>query len=416
MKTHSPQTTARVHSPLAVLRRPVAGLALATALISASVCRGAGDGPAPLDDITAAYQKQRQSVRTFLVEYELRSKGLVEMPVLSKHLNTAYFLNEDVTLAAKGDLRYYHYVGHYKNQPGGQLLLRTVVYDGKVLKEKRPLSGKAGPEIVMVQAVRKLDTLYFPNMYTGAVCFTSPDPGEKQSGNVTARDRIPEMFKTGTFVVAQQKENVDGADCVVVAAEGRQKLWLDPQKGYVVRKRELYNKDGEHTFTIHCREFESVTPDLWLPRHVTWLTIGPKTAPEEYRGKPLLQTDVQVRRLEVNQPAHDALFEFKVPPGTQVVDETITGEDTSKLTFEAGQESPTISYIQPVNDADLESVIAEAKARHEQKEPVGRRNLFLIINGVLLAVVASAFVAWWLIRRRRAATTNTTGTTGGAEG
>jgi hypothetical protein len=379
------------------------GLSLFAVVLSTAECRAAKPGPTILDDIEAAYVKQRQSVRTLLVEYELRSSGLAEMPVLTKYLNTGYFLNEDITLASKGDLWYYHYLGHYKETAGGEVPERTVVYDGKVLREKRPFSRKSGRELIMVQAVRKEGACYFPGVYTGAALIGLFDPGEKSPGSLKDRDRIPEMLKTAVFAVGPQSELVDGAPCIVIEAEGWQKLWLDPQKGYAVRRRILYNK-GEQSFTIHCKEFERITPDVWLPRQVVWLSIGPKTAPEQYREKPLLQTDVRVRRLEANQPTHDALFELKISPGSQVFDETLTGLDPTKIPNEAGKTSPTLSYIQPANESDLGTVVDKAKAAFDRSQADARKRTWFKVFVGFLMVAITAVLAWrWLKRRRMGA-------------
>lgn len=383
-------------------RTPIRAAAILGVLLAAGTSPATDPPPPTLADIGAAHLKHREAIRSFAVEYELQAKGLAEMPLLTQHLGTAYFVNERVVVAGKGELRYGRTV------PKTDTLLhtvspdRTIVYDGTKIKERRPMGKKGGQSMILVQAVRKENVLYFPVTYTSAICLMTPDPGEKEPGSVTARDRIPEVFKTAAFAVAPQPETVDGAACVVVAAAGAQKLWLDPSKGFAVRKRELY-QDGEHTFTILCQEHEQVAPGVWLPRLVTWLSIGPKSAPEDLRGKPMLQTDARVRRLEVNRTEHDALFQVKVPPGSPVLDETLTGLDPTQVSMKGGNQSPTLSYVQPVNEADLESVISKAKAASDGAAAEGRRSRFLVINLILIGLVVTAVLGRKVYLQRRAA-------------
>jgi hypothetical protein len=403
MKKHSLQTA---HGTLMSYagRRLFTGFALVAISISATLCLGAEKMPATLDDIAAAHQLRRQSVESFLVEYELRAKALADMKVLHEYLGTGYLLNEDHTFAAMDDLRYFHYVGHYEVKKGvvSNPTERTVVYEGgKVTKERRT-TRRGGPELVMVEAVRKHDFLNFPIYYTGAACFAFPDPSEKEPGSVTGRHHIPEMFKRATFAVAPRTEAIDGSECVVIEAIGEQKLWLDPQKGYAVRKREFY-KDGNHTRTIYCRELVEVTPALWLPRQVSLFDLAPKLASAEYRGKALLQTDIRVRQLEANRKDHEALFRLKIPPGIQVIDETLTGHDPLQIPYEAGRKSPAVAYRQPANEADLGVVIDKAQKAYEAQEARARwRFIMITINVIVITMVVSVLAWWWFKRRRRA--------------
>lgn len=404
--------------------RPAGGfLAAAVAALISTPAAPAGDVPVSLDEIGAVYQRQQDSIRTYLVEYESKGKALADMSVLNKHLGVRRLTHEETTYAAKGELRFLHRVdksGQLEESMPGD---RTILFDGKVLREKRPLpidlgsppapgTGKGSapgggrppvPKIdqVIVKALRRDNALYFPCRYNSGACVAFPDPGDKPPAAATARHRIPDLFRTAAFTVSPAREVVDGAPCVVVSAPGAHKLWLDPALRYAVRKREVY-ADGVLQYAVVCRGHELVPgTDLWLPRSVTQFIAAPPTAPPEYRGKFLQQLDMTVRRVEVNKPGHDAVFDLKVRSGSMVADETLASADPTRIPNRGGERSRAVSYTQPANPADLDAVIQQAKENYDKRQSgkSRRRALLWGINIAVVAVVAAFGVRWWARRR-----------------
>lgn len=354
-------------------------------------------GPVTVEMIAASHDQQRAATRSILVEWEAKSSGTKVAPPPGKTLTLPKLLGEEFTFAAKGDQRYHKVVSRFEKVTPGLTTNRTMVFDGKALKELRPAAAAPGkPKLgaqdqILVRVVRKDDLCYFPNRYPWAVGIGLSDPGEKQPGSITRVHDLPTLLRTGGFAVTQKDAVVDGAACLLAESPGVQKIWLDPALHYAVRRREVY-QNGVTESVITCRQFKQV-PDseTWLPASVSWTTYE--------GGKVAQQLDLTLRRAEVNKPSHDALFQIDAKPGSLVIDETLAS-DGSKVSREAGTRTPSVSYTQPANPADLDAVVAKAKETHD----AGRRStrwqvLYWGLGFAALATVVGLGGRWWLRRR-----------------
>jgi hypothetical protein len=318
---------------------------------------GAADGPVPgLDEIAAAHTRKRDVVRSLLVRYEVHAQLLVDAADLEKHANMALLPGgKAVTVVFHGK----HFSAHIQNRtPDPQVANpdRQVLYDGRVLKE---VTLKALVDRAAVRVSDDSIAAFFPTTYLDIACFAFDDPDSPALRGKTKRDHIPNMFADGTFKVRPTLDVVDGTACVVLESPGWQKVWLDPQTGFAVCKREWYDDGGAVRYVIRCRDFARLQPELWLPRRVEWITVGKPQLGGGLAGKPLVQDTLEVRALEVNQEAHARLAAGRIEPGSYVLDETITPLDA------AGRPLPKpkggIKYVQPADEEQLASVVLEAQ-------------------------------------------------------
>lgn len=135
---------------------------------------------------------------------------------------------------------------------------------------------------------------------------------------------LPEAMKRYSYRVLPSLELVEGRLCCVVERPGKDKVWLDPKWGFVVRKRwwlgrpEAGKSPAVYEYELtNFREFE---PGLRLPRRVWRMRSSP------VRGATLGPQPVQIEtltvgRLEVNGPVEGFLAQAD-RPGTFIHDDT----------------------------------------------------------------------------------------------
>lgn len=69
------------------------------------------------------------------------------------------------------------------------------------------------------------------------------------------------------YVVVPGVHEIGGESCVLLEWSGMDKMWLDPNLGYALRRR-VYHwvEDGPRKLDIQNEDFEEISPGLYLPR------------------------------------------------------------------------------------------------------------------------------------------------------
>lgn len=388
----------------------------------------AADPPVPtLEQISSAYQARRDAMQSGAVYYETRGTALVDEKFLSEVYRVVNMPHTDTVSVVKGPKVYSKTVSKMKAGPppgiagkpeksaagadGLTTMERILVFDGKVLREKSPversMDSKSFPSYFVLK-IEQTNLPYFPQSYWENIGQGIRDPGMPTQGRDANAHRIPDMFKEASFAVSPALEDVGGTRCVAVEAPGYQKLWLDPEKGLVARKREFY-RDGQPFLTMEFDDFAQVK-DLWFPRLIHRYPLGTADMPQAYRGKRLMDITDRVTKLEVNEPGHEEFFELKPPAGALVLDTTLEPLDRSgKPVVARSGETKGVGYMQPANEADLQKVIQEARtgaARPVSPEEEGRGRWGRFLAWAVIIGVAGALV-WSNIRARRAPSIDT---------
>ena len=191
------------------------------------------------------------------------------------------------------------------------------------------------------------------------------------------------------YRVLPQQEQVDGAWCHVVVLEQplRDKIWVDPQMGCAIRKREQFENvkgqtviQGRH----HHSNFVKTDANIWVPRQFTCEYFANASDPPEYWGKKYLEMTISVHRVSINHVTDD-VFDPPILPGTIVVD--------SKGSYR----------IEGDKSALLSQLAEKAKARlGEEPLPRLRPRLFLILSVLaILAIISSLTWRYLRVRSRR---------------
>lgn len=77
---------------------------------------------------------------------------------------------------------------------------------------------------------------------------------------------LPEAFESNEYFVHDSFESVSGIDCCVVESPNKDKIWLDPGRGYVPIKREWSPSQGISALrhVVHFDDYRQVD-GIWLP-------------------------------------------------------------------------------------------------------------------------------------------------------
>jgi hypothetical protein len=176
------------------------------------------------------------------------------------------------------------------------------------------------------------------------------------------------------FVVLANQERIDGAWCHVVNCAGLVKLWVDPQIGFALRRKEMNRQVGEFLAEYSYTKFIEPVKGLWLPEQCTRLT-------SPFDDKHLkLELFLEVKKLSVNDQVTDRDFNIDMPPGTRV---TGLGK----------------SFMVRGDKTTLLDLVAGNLSQPERKRSVWL--LWLIIS-LLLIMVLSAAIYWrWRSKGRK---------------
>lgn len=183
--------------------------------------------------------------------------------------------------------------------------------------------------------------------------------------------------------VQDSLETVGEHRCVVIEIPGRDKLWLDVDRGCAVIRRE---RQWEGKWTIYENsDFREFGDCIWLPwklHRVIHHGVGPILTKEE-QASLLVQSTQTVERMEVNH-VPDEMFVFKPEPGMLIYDV----ERNKRWAIPGGQE-------EILSDVSQAATAFVGVANDKRKRSNGA---YVAMEAILLVIAATA---WVLLFRRR---------------
>jgi hypothetical protein len=121
------------------------------------------------------------------------------------------------------------------------------------------------------------------------------------------------------FVVRPNSELIDGFSCLVLERAGKDIIWVDPEHGFSVRRRQYFQSPGSLLFEAHHWGFEERTPGIWLPGKESTDIYNLDRDPPQYRGKiKYVRTNTLLEYRSNDVP--DSLFEIPKPKKGYVTD------------------------------------------------------------------------------------------------
>lgn len=191
---------------------------------------------------------------------------------------------------------------------------------------------------------------------------------------VVSRPMVPSCLEAnaGKYLVHADKARIDDGFCWVVEYPGVDKLWIDPDKGFVVRKRIYHFGFGKPVWgAIHNSDYREIKPGLWVPftqvedRYATM-----SYHPQSLWGKVLQEVTYEVDDFSLSK-VDESLFDPRVKPGVMVWDS-----------------SRNIEY--PISDANADPFAGPISHGIAQR----RWSKLLLALNIVMIVCLIAVLAW----------------------
>ncbi|MCI0599433.1 MAG: trypsin-like peptidase domain-containing protein [Beijerinckiaceae bacterium] len=101
------------------------------------------------------------------------------------------------------------------------------------------------------------------------------------------QNNLPRLLKekAAHYEVRPQLQPIDGYPCHVVERTGKDVLWIDAARGFIVRRRNVYQPSGALLYEMKASGFRKKAPGIWLPENQTMLAYFLDSAQKELRGK-----------------------------------------------------------------------------------------------------------------------------------
>ncbi|MHC4400798.1 MAG: LolA-like protein [Planctomycetota bacterium] len=242
---------------IAALVLPGKGLLLGAAA-------GGSDKPRPanleLKQIVAGVERMHKSIQSMKVRYYREVESSDREPVWPQ---------SRVVFAFKGDKRY---LDRTRHEADGKLFRSIALYDGMVTYELHGHLVSANPGRV---APVEFD------FYTMSLFMTVVEPTGLKRNLETTEHWLPYALRRSGWRLLPNQEQVDGASCHVLqlhgTERGHQRLWIDTNAGFAVRKREFYaDQDGKRLKDRwSASKLVQVAKGVWLPKRVLRESFDP---------------------------------------------------------------------------------------------------------------------------------------------
>lgn len=183
------------------------------------------------------------------------------------------------------------------------------------------------------------------------------------------------------YTVVKELEEIGGIWCHVLDRPGLDRLWVQTEPAFVLRRRQVWWGDGK-PIRENCLfdDFVQVTPQLSLPRTIIREVYGAPWDDTGLQNKVCSRLHLRVSKLVV-EPVPDNRFRADIPDGS-LVDDLIS----------SGSPKKPISFIHRPG-ADPFARALETLKRNQT--PGWRRWYFIVAAGAGILIVLSLFYRRW---------------------
>jgi hypothetical protein len=130
---------------------------------------------------------------------------------------------------------------------------------------------------------------------------------------------LPEALQQNQFQIAG-REVIGDTSCIVLRRDGYDALWVAPDRGYVVLKRELsFGPTKPRQEVVLNEDLREVAPGIWWPFKQVRQEFSTLEKPSNSWNKIALQTTLNTLRFTTG-PIADAQLHITIPDGARVTD------------------------------------------------------------------------------------------------
>jgi len=198
---------------------------------------------------------------------------------------------------------------------------------------------------------------------------------------------LPAIASSADYRVRPDQELVGERWCHILEYPGRDKLWLDCDRGCAILVREMYGPNPGQLFQrIEASGHREVQPGIWVPATFRNMVPGVR----DPKDNQAVDSIINVLNVRLNEDVKDDLFEFEPLPGS--IELTVDGVVNQEA---AGSEDYLNEVVDWIQRNDLISIA-----------PAGNSIVGAVVEysllGVGTAALALIFSRRWLGRRRPA--------------
>ncbi len=187
--------------------------------------------------------------------------------------------------------------------------------------------------------------------------------------------------------VLDQTEMIEGAECVVLQRDKRDKIWLDIDHTYVCRKRIYANPDGTPLLEVKNSKLREYKSGIWLPSDqlVSW--YRPQSDPPETRGKLFRQDRNLIVKVSFSK-LPPSFFDIPIPAQNGYVIDEVRGVHYGLASVGATAEGMVAKALK-----NTRAVLAEKRKNQRA----------LLMTGIAVAAIGLILtsVAYRVITRRK---------------
>jgi hypothetical protein len=197
-------------------------------------------------------------------------------------------------------------------------------------------------------------------------------------------DQLPAALsavaQSSMYQAGSRLEQVEGRWCQILEYPGRDRLWLDTDRGCAVVVRQISYPSVDRVHRVEFADFRELLPDVWVP--FTLRNLHYERTAEGAVGRIVKDARLTVLRVQLNEAVDDARFRFEPLPGS------------------AGQvEGEPLRQVVPGGEEFLDEVVEWIRHRAplagttEGQTSRARGSDFAL--GALLGGVVGIALLWW---------------------
>ena len=223
-------------------------------------------------------------------------------------------------------------------------------------------------------------------MAPGWWCFEKRRAGQVVEG---MPDVICDVASSSAYIVRPYQESIQGRYCHVLEWPGRDRLWIDCNRDFILLAREIIDPNSPGiVHRIELSGHRQINPGIWAPAEIRNTFLSTASA---LGAPPLIEGIFKVLDVKFNDDVPDELFEFKPRAGSIRVSVSDDGQFEQTVPGGTDYMDDLVSWIQ----RHAQGVADEARPTDRSREELIEYSL----SGLCAAIIALVSISKWSRRR-----------------